>query len=129
MKLTAVTKSAQPAKNAFNDKKWFVIDAEDKILGKVAVKIADVLRGKNLPGYTAHVDMGAFGVVINAAKVKLTGNKLDQKIYYRHSGYIGNLKSATAREMLTKKPVNETIKSDRAATTSTRYRATNLLAR
>ena len=104
MKLTVVTKSALPADHAISGKKWRLIDAQNIPLGKVAVKVANILRGKDKPGYTAHVDTGDFVVVINAGKVKLTGDKLDQKIYYRHSGYVGNLKSATAREMMEKKP-------------------------
>ena len=85
-------------------RRWFVVDAEGKTLGRLSVRIADVLRGKDKPTFTAHVDTGDFVVVINAEKVLLTGAKLDQKIYYRHTGYIGHLKSATAREMLAKKP-------------------------
>ncbi len=98
------TYSAKPADFPTQDRKWFIIDAEKMILGRMAVQIANILRGKDKPTYTPHVDTGSFVVVINAAKVKLTGNKLDQKIYYKHTGYIGHLRSATLREMLTKKP-------------------------
>lgn len=98
------TYSAKPADFPTQDRKWFIIDAEKMILGRMAVRIANILRGKDKPTYTPHVDTGSFVVVINAAKVKLTGNKLDQKIYYKHTGYIGHLRSATLREMLTKKP-------------------------
>lgn len=104
MKLTATTYSAKPAEYPAAERDWFVVDATDVPLGKLGVVVANMLRGKDRPTFTPHTDTGAFVVVTNAAKVKLTGDKLDQKIYYRHSGYIGNLKSATAREMLEKKP-------------------------
>lgn len=81
-----------------------MVDAEDMVLGRLASHIAHVLRGKNKPTFTPHVDMGDFVVVVNAEKVRLTGNKLDGKIYYRHSGYPGGIKSMTARELLEKKP-------------------------
>ena len=83
---------------------WFVVDAENKVLGRLATQIAMRLRGKHKPIYTPHLDTGDFIVVINAEKVRLTGKKLDRKIYYKHTGYIGGLKSFTAREMLTRKP-------------------------
>jgi len=86
------------------DKKWVLIDAEGKILGRMATEIADILRGKNKPVYTPHVDTGDFVVVINAEKVRLTGRKWDQKVYYHHSGYIGGIKAHPAREVLEKKP-------------------------
>ena len=73
-------------------RKWYVIDAADKPLGKTAVKVADILRGKHRPEFTPHVDCGEFVIVINASKAVLTGNKLNQKMYYHHSGYIGHLK-------------------------------------
>lgn len=98
------TYSAKPADFPPQDRKWYIIDAQKMILGRMAVRIANILRGKDKPTYTPHVDTGSFVVVINASKVKLTGNKLDQKIYYKHTGYIGHLRSATLREMLTKKP-------------------------
>ncbi|HEB71666.1 MAG TPA: 50S ribosomal protein L13 [Nitrospirae bacterium] len=98
------TYSAKPADFPIQDRKWYIVDAEKMILGRMAVRIANILRGKDKPTYTPHVDTGSFVVVINASKVKLTGNKLDQKIYYKHTGYIGSLKSATLREMLEKKP-------------------------
>ena len=91
-------------KEEFTDKKWYIIDAEGKVLGRIVTEIANILRGKNKPAYTPHVDTGDFVVVINAEKVKLTGKKMLQKVYYRHSGYIGGLKSMTAKEMLEKKP-------------------------
>ena len=87
-----------------NGRKWLLVDAEGKSLGRIASRIANALRGKDQPTFTPHVDTGSFVIVINAEKVKLTGNKLDQKVYYRHSGRIGSLKSMTARELLEKKP-------------------------
>jgi len=86
------------------ERKWFVVDAEDKVLGRLASEIATRLRGKHKPNFSAHMDVGDFIVVVNADKVKLSGNKLDDKIYYRHSGYMGGIKSMTAREVLEKKP-------------------------
>src|SRR5574344_533103 len=85
--------------------KWFVIDAEDKSLGKVATLAAHVLRGKHKPTYTPHVDCGDNVIIINAEKVNLTGNKLDKKIYYNHSGYTGGLRERTARTMKESYPV------------------------
>ena len=83
---------------------WYVVDAEGQILGRLATQIADRLRGKGKPGYTPHVDTGDFVVVINAEKIQVTGKKLDQKIYYRHSGYPGGLKERTLREQLERRP-------------------------
>jgi len=83
---------------------WFLIDAKDKVLGRLASEIAKRLRGKHKPIYTPHVDTGDFIVVINAEKIRLTGKKLDKKMYYRHSGYPGGIKSFTARKLLQKKP-------------------------
>lgn len=85
-------------------RQWVMVDAEDMVLGRLASHIALVLRGKNKPTFTPHVDTGDFVVVVNAEKIRLTGNKLDDKVYYRHSGYPGGIKSMTAREMLEKKP-------------------------
>ncbi len=85
-------------------RRWFVVDAQGKVLGRLASRIAMVLRGKNKPEFTPHSDTGDFVVVVNAGQVKLTGKKLDQKIYYRHSGYVGGLKEISARQMLKKKP-------------------------
>lgn len=98
------TYSARKEDFPLSGRKWYIIDAEDKVLGRVATRVANALRGKDKPEFTPHVDTGSFVVVINADKIKLTGNKLDQKIYYRHSGYLGSLRSTTAREMLAKKP-------------------------
>ena len=85
--------------------KWYVIDAEGKNLGKVAALAASVLRGKNKPTYTPHVACGDNVIIINAEKVNLTGNKLDKKMYYNHSGYPGGLRERTARTMIEKYPV------------------------
>jgi len=84
--------------------KWYLVNAEGAVLGRLAVKIANYLRGKNKPVFTPNSDTGDFIVVVNADKVKLTGKKLDKKIYYRHSGYPGGLKAETAKERLLKKP-------------------------
>lgn len=86
------------------DKKWFVVNAEGKILGRLASEIALRLRGKHKPNYSTFMDVGDFIIVVNADKIKLTGNKLDDKKYYRHSGYMGGLKEQTAKELLEKKP-------------------------
>jgi large subunit ribosomal protein L13 len=83
---------------------WYVVDAEGKTLGRLATQIADTLRGKTKPQYTPHVDTGDFVVVVNAEKISVTGQKLDQKRYYRHSGYPGGLRSRTLREQLDRRP-------------------------
>jgi large subunit ribosomal protein L13 len=83
---------------------WYLVDAQGKVLGRLASRIAMVLRGKTKPVFTPHTDTGDFVVVVNAAQVQLTGRKLDNKIYYRHSGYIGGLKEISARRQLQKKP-------------------------
>lgn len=85
-------------------KKWFLIDATDKVVGRLATEIADVLRGKKNPKYTPHTDSGDFVVVINAEKVKFTGKKLEQKLYYKHTGYVGGLKARTAQQQLDIRP-------------------------
>ncbi len=87
------------------DRKWFVVDAADKNLGRVATKVAHVLRGKHKPTFTPHIDCGDFVIVINAAQVNLSGDKLDKKIYYNHSGFPGGLRERTARVMRDKYPV------------------------
>lgn len=92
------------AKRADNKENWCVIDASDQVLGRLASKVAYRIRGKHNPLFTPHVDTGDWVVVINAEKIRLTGNKLEQKKYYRHSGYVGSIKSDTARELLEKKP-------------------------
>ena len=85
-------------------REWYLVDAEGKTLGRLATVIADTLRGKNKPQYTPHVDTGDFVVVVNAEKVNVTGNKLDQKLIHRHSGYPGGLKTRTLREQLERRP-------------------------
>lgn len=86
------------------ERKWYVVDAEGCTLGRLASQVASVLRGKNKPQFTPHEDTGDYVIVVNADKVKVTGRKLDQKIYYRHSEYVGGMKETTLREMLAKKP-------------------------
>ncbi len=98
-------------KNSYMQKKetvkrdWYVIDAEGVSLGRLATRVADVLRGKHKPTYTTNIDCGDFVVVVNASKVNLTGNKLNDKIYYNHSGYTGGLRERTAKEMKESYPV------------------------
>src|SRR6056297_901209 len=96
--------STLTAKKADVQKAWYVVDLEDRVLGRAATEIARVLRGKHKAIYSPSVDTGDFVVVVNAEKVRLTGHKLDQKTYYRHSGYPGGVKSLTAAQMLEKKP-------------------------
>ena len=86
------------------DRKWYVVDAEGKTLGRLASEVAKVLRGKNKPIFTPHIDTGDYVIVVNAEKIKVTGKKLDQKVYYRHSGYVGGIKETTLKEMLNKHP-------------------------
>jgi large subunit ribosomal protein L13 len=95
------TYNAKPGEIA---RDWYVVDAEGQTLGRLATQIADVLRGKRKAAYTPHVDTGDFVVVVNAEKIQVTGNKLDQKIYYRHTGYPGGLKERTLREQLQRRP-------------------------
>jgi ribosomal protein L13 len=86
------------------ERKWYVVDATNMTLGRLASEVAKVLRGKNKAIFTPHIDTGDYVIVINASKVKVTGRKLDQKIYYHHSDYVGGMKETTLREMLAKKP-------------------------
>ncbi len=86
------------------EKKWYVVDAEGLTLGRLATEVANILRGKNKPTYTPSVDAGDYVIVVNAAKVKVTGKKLDQKTYFRHSGYIGGTTETTLKDMLATKP-------------------------
>ena len=87
------------------ERKWYVVDAADMTLGRLAAGVASVLRGKNKPTFTPHIDTGDYVIIVNADKVKVTGKKLDQKkIYYHHSEYVGGMKETTLREMLAKKP-------------------------
>ena len=95
------TYSAKPGEIT---REWYLVDAEGKTLGRLATQIADTLRGKRKPQFTPHVDTGDFVVVVNAEKIQVTGNKLDQKRYYRHSGYPGGLRSRTLREQLDRRP-------------------------
>jgi large subunit ribosomal protein L13 len=94
----------QFAKKSDIDRKWYVVDAKDAVLGKLATKVAVYLRGKNKPVFTPNADTGDFIIVINADKIKLTGNKVTDKMYYHHSGYIGGIKAQSAKELLEKKP-------------------------
>ncbi len=96
--------STPVAKKAELQKDWYVVDLENKVLGRAATEIARVLRGKHKAIYTPSVDTGDFVIVLNAEKIRLTGNKLSQKTYYRHSGYTGGLTAITASKMLEKKP-------------------------
>jgi len=86
------------------DRKWYVVDAKGATLGRLASEVASVLRGKNKPEFTPHADCGDYVIVINAAQVKVTGKKLDQKIYYNHSEYVGGMRETTLCELLAKKP-------------------------
>ena len=86
------------------ERKWYVVDADGCTLGRLASGVASVLRGKNKPQFTPHVDTGDYVIIVNADKIKVTGKKLDQKIYYHHSDYVGGMKETTLREMMAKKP-------------------------
>ena len=101
------TYNAKPGEVA---REWYVVDADGQTLGRLATTIADTLRGKRKPQYTPHVDTGDFVIVVNAEKIQVTGNKLDQKMYHRHSGYPGGLSSRTLREQLERRPT-EVIRS------------------
>lgn len=92
------------AKKGAFDRQWYVIDAEGQVLGRMATQVASMLRGKHKPIYTPHVDTGDYIIIVNADKVRFTGKKLDQKIYYHHTGYPGGLKEVTARRMMQRKP-------------------------
>jgi large subunit ribosomal protein L13 len=93
------------AKPAEVEKKWWIIDAADKPLGRVSTEAARILRGKHKPIFTPNIDTGDFVIIINADKAKLTGDKLDKKMYYHHSGYPGGLKEMTYRQLMARKPV------------------------
>ena len=86
------------------ERKWYVVDATGYTLGRLASEVAKVLRGKNKPVFTPHIDTGDYVVIVNAEKIKVTGKKMDQKIYYHHSEYVGGMKETTLKEMLAKKP-------------------------
>lgn len=92
------------ASPATTERKWYVVDAEGHTLGRLSSEIAKILRGKNKPTYTPHIDTGDYVIVVNADKIKVTGKKLGQKIYYNHSDYPGGMKETTLEEMLAKKP-------------------------
>jgi large subunit ribosomal protein L13 len=91
-------------KTADIDRKWYVVDAEGMVLGRLASEVANILRGKNKPIYTPNVDTGDYVIIINADKIVLTGKKLDQKIYYHHSGYAGGMKETKYRKLIAEKP-------------------------
>jgi len=95
------TLSAKPAEV---ERKWYVIDAQDQVLGRLASQVASILRGKNKPIFTPHADTGDFVIIVNAEKVRLTGNKWTDKMYHHHSGYIGGIKSANAKTVLARHP-------------------------
>lgn len=92
------------AKPATIERKWYVVDAAGQTLGRLASEVATVLRGKNKPTYTPHVDTGDYVIVVNAEKIKVTGKKMNQKVYYHHSDYVGGMKETTLAEMMDKKP-------------------------
>ena len=92
------------AKRKDNPQKWYVVDADGAVLGRLATQVAQRLRGKHNPKFTPHVDTGDWVIVINADKISLSGRKMEKKIYYRHSGYIGGLKEIKAKDLLEKKP-------------------------
>jgi large subunit ribosomal protein L13 len=92
------------AKKEELDYRWYLVDAEGKVLGRLATKLADLLRGKNKPTFTPHLDTGDFVIIVNAEKVSLTGKKMKDKIYYRHTGYPGGIKEMSAEKLLAKKP-------------------------
>jgi large subunit ribosomal protein L13 len=92
------------AKREEAERNWYVVDAENKVLGRLASELAKILRGKHKPQFTPHVDTGDYVIVVNAEKVSLTGNKLKDKVYYSHSGYPGGIKSVTAEDLKAKKP-------------------------
>lgn len=96
--------STQIGSNAQKDKKWFVVDVEDKVLGRAATEVARVLRGKHKATFSPSVDTGDFVIVLNADKIRLTGHKLADKMYYRHSGYTGGIKEINAEKLLATKP-------------------------
>jgi large subunit ribosomal protein L13 len=99
--MSTKTYNAKPGEVA---RDWYLVDAEGQTLGRLATRIAETLRGKGKPQYTPHVDTGDFVIVVNAEKIAVTGNKLDQKQYFRHSGYPGGLRSRTLREQLERRP-------------------------
>ncbi|MBI2692319.1 MAG: 50S ribosomal protein L13 [Solirubrobacterales bacterium] len=109
------------------NREWVVVDAEGQTLGRLATQIADQLRGKNKPEYTPHIDTGDFVVVINAEKIEVTGNKLTEKIYYRHTGYPGGLRSRTLEEQLERRPEEVIRKAVKGMIPRTKLGRTQLL--
>jgi len=109
------------------NREWVVVDAEGQTLGRLATQLADELRGKNKPEYTPHIDTGDFVVVINAEKIKVTGNKLTEKIYYRHTGYPGGLRSRTLEEQLERRPEEVIRKAVKGMIPRTKLGRTQLL--
>lgn len=103
MKLNKNNKTFLPQKNAI-EKKWWLVDADGVVLGRLAAQVANILRGKNRPHYTPFFDSGDFVIIVNADKVKLTGKKESQKVYYRHTGYMGGLKETSFKRMITTHP-------------------------
>ena len=101
------------AKNHDIDRNWYLVDAQNKTLGRLSTEIASRLRGKHKPIYTPHVDTGDYIVVVNASKIRVTGKKMTDKVYYKHTGYIGNLKSSNLETMLEKYPEKVLMKSVR----------------
>jgi len=101
---TTRTTRTLTTEDAYAARRWFIADADGQVLGRLATRVASVLRGKHNPGYSPHVDAGDFVVVVNAKKVRLTGKKLDEKVYVRHSEYPGGVRRATAGEVLAKQP-------------------------
>lgn len=99
-----LTKSTMTAKPSEIEKKWYVIDAEGQVLGRLASEVAAILKGKNKPYYTPNIDTGDYVIIINAEKIKLTGNKLTKKFFYTHSGYPGGLKSTQYKDLMKNKP-------------------------
>jgi len=96
------------------ERKWYIVDATDKVVGKLATRVADALRGKDQPTFTPHMDMGAYVIVINSDKVRFTGKKLEDKVYYRHSGFKGGIKAETAASVMeknSKKVIVEAVKN------------------
>jgi large subunit ribosomal protein L13 len=104
-KVNTLSYKTQSAKKEEVERKWFIVDAEGEVVGRLCTKIAQVLRGKHKPSYTPHVDTGDYVIVINAEKIRFTGNKMQDKEYQTYSGYPGGQKSRTAKEMLDKHPI------------------------
>lgn len=94
----------ETTENALKNQKWYVVDATDKVVGRLSSQIAAILRGKNSPRFTPHIDTGDFVVVINAEKIKFTGNKTQNKLYHRHTGFVGGIKTTTPAKLLEHKP-------------------------